>query len=287
MSVIHEYVQGKDRVYDLNKVYPFVENGTIDLRSDDAEVTVVGMDRDDVHLVIHREIRIKGMSFNTPADQFEMKITEDEKGLIIREKGVDDTYFGFLISEEKKYTITMEVPFEANLVLHGDDDEYMISNITGNIALIIDDGDAQLENCRGELYDLEMDDGSLKMDSGSGKLVLRMDDGNISIKDADFVSADVKIDDGDLDLETSLKDGGEYSFILEDGGLNLTVLRGGGEFNLRSEEKINVSGDFNKVFEDEKQSKYTLPGGSARLKFETDDGKIKLSTGPKRETSIF
>ncbi len=62
--VIGVAIAGEEEPCHLDQAYPIDADGTVFLYSDDAEVTIRGTDRKDVHLVIHREITVKG-SFKT------------------------------------------------------------------------------------------------------------------------------------------------------------------------------------------------------------------------------
>lgn len=50
----------QDNVYNLDETYSVDEKGTIHLESDDAEVTIQGTDRSDVHLVVYHKVDVDG-----------------------------------------------------------------------------------------------------------------------------------------------------------------------------------------------------------------------------------
>jgi len=260
--------------YDLDQTYDLPENGTIELRSNDADVTITGSDRDQVRLVVRKRVSSVGIS----KGESTFKIDVETKGdrLIISEKRQSNKItWGY--RTEKEYTITLEVPEGVSLELIGDDDDYLVTHIRGQIKLVAEDGDARFEDCTGNDFDFTLDDGELYLQSGAGKLSFRGQDGGIIVEEGDFQEVYISMDDGDIDLTTALDSRGTYELVNEDGQVELNITRGGGEFTIRRDDgRLRADGNFRVLEDDEHYSVYRLPGGDAKVNIKADDASIVL-----------
>mgnify|MGYP001799834649 FL=1 len=270
---IHSVAQ--DSEFKLNKNYPISVTGTIEMSSSDAEVTVKGTDRKDVSVNIYRKVTVKGVSFGDR--DFKVEVFEDNGNLIIKERTRGSvSMMGY---RREEYTIDIEAPRGISLVIEGDDDDYLIQNIGGSIALDIDDGDADLRNCSGSDFDFDFDDGDIRMDGGKGKIRIKSDDGDVSIRNASFTDVEASMDDGDVEIETSLADNGNYFFRSNDGGIYLDVSNGGGEFLIyHDDSRVSFSGDFEVDRDDEDETRLRSRRGSAKVKMRVDDGRVEINT---------
>lgn len=262
--------------FNLDKVYSIDEGGTISLNSDDAEVTIEGSDRNDVRIKVYYKLKVKGLSIGKN-EEFEMIVEEQNGNLNIYEKERDfgnKVVFG---STNEEYRITIEAPRSVNLDLEGDDEDYRISSIDGSLNIKADDSQVDLNDCRGDEFFVELDDGDLNMNGGKGELRLDIDDGDARILNGDFSNIQIDTDDSELDITTRLADNGNYRFDLDDGDLRLNIAGGGGEFDIRHDNAdISASSEFERKMEDDDRSVYTLPGGDATISISTDDGDITL-----------
>lgn len=261
--------------FDLDQVYTIDADGTISLNSDDAEVTIVGSDRTDVHVTVHYRLEIDGFTFGSH-DRFEMTVRETNGNLVIREQPRD--FSGVTIgSTDEEYTIRIEAPRGLSLDLEGDDEHYDIREIDGRIDLDADDADVALTACRGSRFAISLDDGRLTMDQGRGKLSLDVDDGSADIRIGSFDTIDLSSDDGDFRIATALSDGGSYDFDMDDGAIAFVVRSGGGMFHIRHDDAdITAGSAFRQTLDEENEAEYELAGGSARIRFDADDTDIEL-----------
>lgn len=265
--------------FDLNEVYPLGVGGTIHLNTHDADVRITGGDRSDVHLIVAYEAHTSGLFWESKGKSFGIEVTPEGGDLYIEEVNADKGRVGIMISSErKKYEVTLEVPKDAHLKLRGDDDDYEIRTIQGKIELTFDDGQASIEECDAEDFDLKTEDGCIDMKGGKGRLEASCEDGSISVADGAFLELRAETEDGDIEIATSLADGGSYVLESEDGGIELTVTGGGGEFRIKNEDgRVSASSDFTAGEEDENLVVYTLAGGSAKVRIRTEDGRVRLS----------
>lgn len=264
----------QDDIFTLDENYPLSEKGTIYLNSDDANVRIIGSERTDVHVKIYRKITRKGVVFGKESFAVEVKSRNGNLYIQDIQQNVNVSIVGYMREE---YEITIETPDHANLDIKGDDDDYDIRSVNGSIAMDIDDADAKLTNCGGDSFDFDFDDGDLTMDQARGSLRLSLDDGEVTIKNAAFESMDVTADDGDIEIATELKDNGSYSFRMDDGDIDLTVLKGGGTFQIYHDDgHISASQAFNIKVKEDDETEFELNAGNARVKMRTDDASVRL-----------
>lgn len=268
---------GQDGQFHLDKEFAMNSNGTIDLRASDARVFITGSSRKTAHVKINRNVVTKGLS--STKGEFRVVVEEADGGLLIREQK-DETTSGIITYRTVEYRIEIAAPEGASLIVRGDDGDYFIKNVNGEISLMVDDADVQLADCKGSRFSLRVDDGNLRMDGGKGELTLEADDADIHISNGHFESIIAEVDDGDLTIETSLSNNGDYVLETEDGTVELRVTQGGGTFSIRHDDtNISFTESFQQVEKDEHFRKLTLAGGNASVRIRADDGSIKLFAG--------
>lgn len=107
---------------------------------------------------------------------------------------------------------------------------------------------------------------------------MEVDDGDIEIKNGNFTSIVADVDDGDFVVETSLSDKGEYNIHAQDGLVAMSILGGGGEFNIRHDDaRVFAEGGFDIREKTETYTTVSLPKGSAKVDIKADDAKVRLS----------
>jgi len=262
--------------FNMDQVYAVDQNGTISLQSDDARVTITGSDRSDVRVVVRYKREVKGFTIGD-GDRFEMIVEERAGDLAIYEKERDNGGRLSVGSVKEEYEISIEAPRNVSFNLEGDDETYRIAGIDGSIRLDADDTDIELTDCNGDDFSFSMDDGSINMDGGSGRLVIDLDDGEARIMNGDFNEIALEGDDSNITITTRLDDEGSYNFDFDDADLQLNIIGGGGDFDIRHDNAdISVGREFEEVLDDENRSIYRLLGGNAKVSIDTDDGDIDL-----------
>jgi hypothetical protein len=249
-------VFAEDR-FDLDETYPVAPDGTIELTTRDAKVTIVGSDRDDVHVEIHYLRKVVGVGF--VGDAFSVDVSRSGSNLSIKEKRRDRIAVAAGVMRTR-YDVLIEAPATVSLRVQGDDDDYEISDVHGAIVLEAHDGEIRLRNCRGRDFDLMFADGELDMDRGAGALRLRYDDGRADIRGATFDQVHAQANDGTLRLAGDLSQHGRYDFKLDDGDMDLQLGQAHGTFSFTF-----ADGTLN------------LAGGSGNIDVAYDDGKASLS----------
>ena len=269
--------RAKTSSYHLDEVYPIDAQGTLYLRTGDADIQISGSDRKDVHLVVHYTQDVHGLGVVSDDEPFAIDVTPEHGDLRIREQSGSRSYIGVMVSVREEYTITIEAPSTVKLQLVGDDGSYSINSFSSAIGLRMDDGRARLRKLTGTEYDFEMGDGSIDMEGGSGRLEVSMDDGRFSGDSGAFSSVDAEMEDGTMELESTLSDSGEYRLRADDGSIRFTILGGGGTFTVDYDDgHVRSSGAFQMMDSDEGYRLFNLPGGTAHSRIRIADGTVSL-----------
>ncbi len=274
-------LSGQSSEYHLDEKYPIDPNGSLELRSNDAEVSIKGSDRTDIRLVVHREIVEKAWPKKKYEENFFIEVELDQDEAIIREVIRDklEVNVGFHYVNEKRYTIDIEVPKGLDLKLYGDDDDYLVVGMEGTVLLDAEDGDAEFRNCTGNDFEIRLDDGDLYLSNGNGKLDIRGEDGDFTIVDGNFEQVRAQIDDGSMILSTHLYDEGRYDLRSEDGDIDLEILGGGGQIDVyHSDGHVRFGKEFEVRRESEHRTQLNYPNGSATVDIEMDDGRVRIKT---------
>ena len=260
--------------FHLDKEFKMESAGVIHLSSSDAKVFIIGSSGSTAHVKIDREVTTKGLIFGE--EKFTVDVTEQNGGLLIKERS-GSTHVGMVGYYNENYTMNIEVPTGASLVIRGDDGDYFIKAVNGSIELDLDDADVELAGCLGSNFKIRLDDGDLRMDTGKGTLEVDADDADIVIKSASFEKIMADIDDGDFVIETALSENGDYYIDAQDGLISFTVLGGGGKFDIRHDDaRVIAEGKFDTVEKSEDRTRLTLANGNAKVNIHADDARVRL-----------
>jgi hypothetical protein len=265
----------QDDTYQLDKTYPMSPTGTIDLRANDARVTITGSKRKDAHVQVERKVTTKGLT--TGKRDFRVEVTTEGGNLKFREfeQGQNIAVAGYIKID---YRITIEAPEGASLQVDGNDGTYIITNVDGKLSLELNDFDARLTGCSGNSFWFRTNDGNLVMDEGRGTLDLDGNDGDVTIRNGRFERIEAKWNDGDIRIATSLTDTGSYRINSQDGSLDLTVTGGGGVFDISHDDaRVTRKGNFTALLEEENRTRLQLNGGSAQVRVQVGDAHVRLT----------
>ena len=264
----------EENSFNLNKTYTIGENGTIYLYADDAKVTITGEDRQDVAVKIDYHINSKGIAWGSR--EFRVDVESRGGDLHIEEfKKSNATVMGYVSID---YKIEIRAPYGSNLDIKGDDDDYFLTAINGEISINADDADVILKNCRGNRFFFDLDDGDITMDRGQGQLTARMDDGDIEISNAAFQNIDYRGDDGDFAIETSISPNAMFKFSGDDSTFDIVVTQGGGTFTINHDDgNIDYDDNFRLMDKSGDRTVLSLTGGRAKIIISGDDIRVNLA----------
>ena len=261
--------------FHLDEVYKMDAKGTLHLNSEDADVRIIGSNRSDVRVKIDREERVRGLSSRRRS--YDMKIENRGGDLYLTERESSGVRI-MMGSYSLDYEILIELPESASLRIKGEDDEYYVKNVNGDISIDTEDGDIELLDCLGDKFDIRLEDGDFRMDGGKGDFNVRIEDGDVDIRGAKFDSFEASIEDGNMSIETEIKDGGLYDIRGDDADIEFIVLNGGGDFTVTKDDgSIRASSEFELRRESDYREEYSLNGGSADVEIRTNDGRVRLS----------
>jgi len=264
----------KNQDYHLDKEYKLNANGEVYLNFSDAKVSIIGSARKTVHAKIDREVNTKGLVFGQ--DEFRIDVEETNGNLEIREYS-NSTNVGIIGYHYERYTVALEVPEGASLRIKGDDGDYMVKSVNGSMDIQLDDGDLEMIACKGNSFRFRIDDGDIRMDEGKGTLEVDADDADVKIDRGSFSKISASLDDGDFIVQTSLTDNGDYFIESQDGAVSLTILSGGGKFDIRHDDgHVSTEGNFSVVEKSEDRTRLTLASGNAKVDIHADDARVKL-----------
>ena len=262
--------------FTLNEVYNMETDGTIFMKTNDAEINIIGSSRDDVHVDIFRKVSFKGLDINSKKQDLSVKVKAQNGDLYISDLPTGSSWTGIGV-HQVLYEITIRAPQTVNLEVKGDDDDYIVEGLDGSISMDISDGDIVLKSCEAENFDLRLDDGDVEIDQGQGMIYARLEDGDIEIKQGDFYNVDIEVDDGDIYLATKLDDSGKYTLRSEDGSIEMLVASGGGKFDISHDDgTVRASNAFQLISDREDKKQFQLAGGKAVITIETEDGRVAL-----------
>ena len=267
----------QDGEFHLDNEYKIKADATIDLVSSDANVFITGSRRGSARVKIDRKVITKGLY--SGEEDFKVEVDVSNGDLRIRERA-SSYNSGIITYQREEYKIEIQAPEGVSLVIRGDDGDYFIKNVNGEISMSIDDADVELTDCKGNAFTFRVDDGDVRMDGGKGRLDIDGDDADIEVRNGAFTSISADMDDGDLILETSLTDVGSYSIRTEDGSISLKVLGGGGEFEIDHDDgNVALQGDFKTLTESDDHTRVLLARGKAKVRLSGDDANVKLIAG--------
>lgn len=262
--------------FDLDEVYSISENGTVHLDSEDAEVQITASERSDVRVQVRYSQKKGGLWSSKGSTLEEFEITERNGDLYLNDIFNNRNNFVFFGWTNTDYVIEIEIPKSVNIELRGEDDDYELKGITGDIELDAVDGDVVIRDCTSKI-DLEMVDGDVSIKRCSGKAKIELVDGELQISRGQFEDLKVETVDGDMDIETSLKSDGNYRIATTDGDVSLEITKGGAEIRIdRGDGDVNVCREFKERRSRSADLAYQLEDGGAEIYMLTVDGDIDL-----------
>ena len=265
----------KENNFNLNESYPLNENGTIYLTTNDAEVIITGEDRKDVAVKIDYYINSKGIEWGSR--EFRVDVEPRGGDLHIEEfKRNKVTTMGYVSVD---YKIEIKAPVGANVDIKGDDDDYFLTGVNGEISINADDANVNLKNCQGNRFFFDIDDGDITMDQGHGQFTARMDDGDIEIRNASFQNIDYRGDDGDIAIETSISPTAMFKFSGDDSTFDIVITQGGGTFTINHDDgNIDFDDNFRLMEKESERTVLSLTGGRAKVIISGDDIRVNLAS---------
>ncbi len=247
----------------------------------DGDVHFTTWNRDEVHILIHKEIRsVNGRRSERLLEETKVEVSQHNNTIRVRVRYPRIRGFAFIADSGRvKVFSEIKVPAKANLDCRLDDGDITIEGINGNLYLKADDGTIRVAGSQGSIEG-DTDDGRIILEDFSGKVYLDSDDGDILLS-GNFSTLDLESDDGDIrvkNLAASSMDK-NWQIKTDDGDVDIYFTKDfSADFHIHTDDgriDSQIPIVFNKI-----TSKNDLSGkindGGHLISIKTDDGDITL-----------
>jgi len=155
--------------YAMAETFVLPASGSIRLTSEDARVSIIGADREDVRIEARYVLSAAPEQLKDFA--YRLHVAEADGQLVVTEER--HTGRQNFIYRQHVHDITIEVPRNARVTIREEDGTCMIRGLSGPVHLTMDDGTIRLENCSGNIS-VAMDNARLSQrDCATVQLVRR------------------------------------------------------------------------------------------------------------------
>ena len=164
----------------------------------DGDVHFTTWDRDEVHILIHKEIRsVNGRRSERLLEETKVEVSQHNNTIRVRVRYPRIRGFAFITDSGRVKVISeIKIPAKANLDCRLDDGDITIEGTDGKLYLKADDGTIRVAGAQGSIEG-DTDDGRIILEDFSGQATLDSDDGDILLS-GNFSTLDLESDDGDI-----------------------------------------------------------------------------------------
>ncbi len=240
------------------RTFKFNSGGLLDLTGDDGMIKVTSWDKDEVWVKIVKRAQARSKKeAERLLEKIEVQIEHDNDRLVIRQlRMTDGNKFSLfdlfdpdlwtgLGKRDIRVDFELKVPPEIKLRIENDEGDINITNFSGDIDVILDEGDLSMDDCNLGMTNIDIDEGDLKgfkltsindrvsiyTDEGNiwmeecefGNLRLDCDEGNIILKKVVSKSMELKTDEGDIEAEFEVSGNGRYRFYSDEGDIFIFI----------------------------------------------------------------
>ncbi len=247
----------------------------------DGDVHFTTWNRDEVHILIHKEIRsVNGRRSERLLEETKVEVSQHNNTIRVRVRYPRIRGFAFITDSGRvKVFSEIKVPVKANLDCRLDDGDITIEGTNGDLYLKADDGTIRVAGAQGSIEG-DTDDGRIILEDFSGKADLGSDDGDILLSGY-FSTLDLESDDGDIrvkNLAASSMDK-NWQIKTDDGDVDIYFTKDfSADFHIHTDDG-RIDSQLPIVFK-KITSKNDLSGkindGGHLISIKTDDGDITL-----------
>jgi len=266
-----------DKTFQIDGTLPvdfeFIDN--------DGDVHFTTWNRDEVHILIHKEIRsVNGRRSERLLEETKVEVSQHNNTIRVRVRYPRIRGFAFITDSGRvKVFSEIKVPVKANLDCRLDDGDITIEGTNGDLHLKADDGTIRVAGAQGSIEG-DTDDGRIILEDFSGKVYLDSDDGDILLS-GNFSTLDLESDDGDIrvkNLAASSMDK-NWQIKTDDGDVDIYFTKDfSADFHIHTDDG-RIDSQLPIVFK-KITSKKDLSGkindGGHLISIKTDDGDITL-----------
>ena len=247
----------------------------------DGDVRFSTWNRDEVHIVIKKEIRsVNGRRSERLLEETKIEVSQHNNTIRVRVRYPKIRGFAFITESGRvKVFSEIKIPTQANLDCRLDDGDITIEGTKGKLYLKADDGTIHVAGAQGTVEG-DTDDGRIILEDFSGKATLDSDDGDILLS-GNFSTLDLESDDGDIRVKNLAASSMDKNWQIEtdDGDVDIYFTEDfSADFHIKTDDG-RIDSQLPIVFK-KITSKKDLSGkindGGYLISIKTDDGDITL-----------
>ena len=205
--------------YEHHSSYKIDPSGTVYLDCEDAEVYIKSGSQDEVVVDVIRQV--SGELVKRP---FDIDYKSENGHFYMTEKKSTGLVFSWSGGTIVKYTIELTIPYGASLNIIGEDDDYYIDNLGGDIELQAEDGTVRITACTSKKMAFQLEDGDVILKQVGADLRAELEDGDVICYESNLGNVEIEIEDGDVTFsESSARD---INIKSSDGDVNLDKVDG-------------------------------------------------------------
>lgn len=305
----YEAVEKEERTFKLNS------GAFLELTGDEGNMKVTSWEKNEVWVKIEKRVFARSQKeADRLLKELEIQIEHDDDRLVIRQLKMSEnnnfTIFDLLdpdlwTGRGKRDIIVnfeLKVPPEIKMRLENDEGDINVTNVNGDIDIVVDEGDVIMENCTLGMTNIDIDEGDLKFYQLTGvndrvsvytdegdiwmeecdlrNLRLDSDEGNIILKKVVSKSMEIKTDEGDVEVELGVSGEGRYRFYSDEGDIFIFIDKNADLKIKLDTEDGRIRADFDleiTELEDGERVRGEIGRGSSLLEVYTDEGNVELN----------
>ncbi len=193
---------------------PFVQGGTLILKTGNASLRVLGWDSTKIALKILKRARGNSFARAKQALQAVQVTTRKEKNRFLLTARLPQGNFNLLdvftsrFWKQKFQRVTvrleLQVPARSNLKIRGEDKNISVRGVSGEIQITLDDGNLHVQNCASPLFVIEGSSGKIEIENVTGgkknSLIFSTGRGDVFIRGGNFLKLVGQTESGDVIL---------------------------------------------------------------------------------------
>lgn len=282
--------------YSHEENYTIAQDGLLTLDTEDANVTIIGTSRSDAYVKIYKKVTGKQKT----NQKFDIEYIAEGGNLTIREKrNKKGGSYTMGWNTKTTYEVELGLPKGVSMNINGEDDNYMITSINGDITIKSEDGDIVMSDCTPDDLSIRLEDGDVKLTEVQSNFVMHMEDGDlvtenckfgdlkIGMEDGDVILRDVSLgnteidaEDGDISITTECNKNTNVNIETEDGNVTIKTKGEGATIKVSYEDgDVRYDNSDYDLINKTKRSKElkTSKSGDATFNISVEDGNVRLS----------
>jgi len=253
-------VQGEEVSKEEVKTLPLKNGGDVVLQSDEGNVNIHTWAKQEIQIRMTKRAWAKSRRdaeklldrIVVDIDTFGKKIMIRERDIRIRRnRNLFDLFDGDFWRLGTCVDFDITVPQQTNIKVECDEGDLDVTGLSGDIKILVDEGDVTLDHIRSDDIHIRMDEGDVECsdvrDGGNGIFKADLDEGDITIEDSRLYSIDISCDEGRIALSGT--ETGKFWFSTDEGDVYVDFdPQENGRYEIQSDEgdvRIQIPDDAN------------------------------------------